>query len=682
MRLGLFVLGLLAVSASAYPTALEPRFNCVSDLGSNTCRYYFGYLNPENETFAFNLTSPNEVYYNFMFPTPADEGQTQVFSALTEEIGAFSFTRDCNATDPTWTLTIDNEFSNVTLYNEQAASSQAQTCNNNFCSTCHAGSIGTPSIGLDNCIRFRFGTDWDPTCQPKYIFTYLADVLLPYYSVSQCVVSTVLETTQPCSAVIAPRADHTLLRLEWNQSCSDPINDGALVCVPQKYAAIDYLNVAPDELYYFQNGYDTAANQSCEACALGGSVLRPAVEFFGNSSYVACCSNGTCLNVTFFDCVNTYDGYAFDGNCFDFPQSCYGYVPPTTGALPTTGTTGTSGTTGTTGVPSVCGNGILEPGEQCDDGNLVNTDGCNVFAGCIKESACCYTCDMGSTNKSWCYSSIFPDGEVTCTSNANNFCQLNGGDLIISTVLYTPNGTCDTACPGPSCGDGNLDAGEQCDDLNQWPYDNCSTTCEFQPSYACCFACLNSTTNETVSTLCENNVVPYCNDANFACPFGTYFAGAQSVEGVVCNNSALDTCPSPLIVTTGTTGTTGTSGSTGSTAALPTTGSTGVELTTGSTAALPTTGSTGALVTTGTTGSTTGSTGSTTGTTGSTTGTTTTGSTSAVPASAESESESTPPKNFVVSIILIAVMLVLCGVIVGVSGSLLMEKYDRQSKNN
>jgi cysteine-rich repeat protein len=35
---------------------------------------------------------------------------------------------------------------------------------------------------------------------------------------------------------------------------------------------------------------------------------------------------------------------------------------------------------------SVCGNGILEPGEECDDGNLINGDGCS--STCKKEVIC------------------------------------------------------------------------------------------------------------------------------------------------------------------------------------------------------------------------------------------------------------------------------------------------------
>jgi cysteine-rich repeat protein len=37
---------------------------------------------------------------------------------------------------------------------------------------------------------------------------------------------------------------------------------------------------------------------------------------------------------------------------------------------------GTSGSTGTTGVEAVCGNGMAEEGEDCDDGNDVDDDGC------------------------------------------------------------------------------------------------------------------------------------------------------------------------------------------------------------------------------------------------------------------------------------------------------------------
>ena len=37
-------------------------------------------------------------------------------------------------------------------------------------------------------------------------------------------------------------------------------------------------------------------------------------------------------------------------------------------------------------IESVCGNGIIEPPEMCDDGNLLNGDGCSDV--CTIESVC------------------------------------------------------------------------------------------------------------------------------------------------------------------------------------------------------------------------------------------------------------------------------------------------------
>lgn len=69
------------------------------------------------------------------------------------------------------------------------------------------------------------------------------------------------------------------------------------------------------------------------------------------------------------------------------------------------------------GTPAaVCGNGLQESGEQCDDGNTASGDGCS--STCVIESA-----------------------------------------------------------PAPACGDGNLDSGEQCDDGNTSSGDGCSSTC-------------------------------------------------------------------------------------------------------------------------------------------------------------------------------------------------------------
>jgi cysteine-rich repeat protein len=67
--------------------------------------------------------------------------------------------------------------------------------------------------------------------------------------------------------------------------------------------------------------------------------------------------------------------------------------------------------------PATCGNGHVDSGEQCDDGNTMNGDGCS--AGCTTEAA-------------------------------------------------------------PCCGDGHLDAGEECDDGNTSNNDGCSSACQIE----------------------------------------------------------------------------------------------------------------------------------------------------------------------------------------------------------
>lgn len=72
----------------------------------------------------------------------------------------------------------------------------------------------------------------------------------------------------------------------------------------------------------------------------------------------------------------------------------------------------------------MCGNGIVENGEECDDGNLISTDGCTA------------TCQIQST-----------------------------------TMPQPPQPTT------PVCGNGTLEVGESCDDGNLRAGDGCSAQC-------------------------------------------------------------------------------------------------------------------------------------------------------------------------------------------------------------
>jgi cysteine-rich repeat protein len=91
---------------------------------------------------------------------------------------------------------------------------------------------------------------------------------------------------------------------------------------------------------------------------------------------------------------------------------------------------------------SECGNGVLGPGEECDDGNTSNTDTC--VEGC-KLAAC-------------------GDGYVGPGEGCDD------GNAI-------EDDACDNACKLASCGDGEVQQGEACDDGDANNEDECLDTC-------------------------------------------------------------------------------------------------------------------------------------------------------------------------------------------------------------
>lgn len=91
-----------------------------------------------------------------------------------------------------------------------------------------------------------------------------------------------------------------------------------------------------------------------------------------------------------------------------------------------------------------CGNGVVEVGESCDDGNLFDGDGCS--------SSCSF--------EGFCGNGILEPGEECDDNN------------------YNPGDGCDGECQvEEGCGNGRLDVGESCDDDNLVSGDGCSSTC-------------------------------------------------------------------------------------------------------------------------------------------------------------------------------------------------------------
>jgi len=140
----------------------------------------------------------------------------------------------------------------------------------------------------------------------------------------------------------------------------------------------------------------------------------------------------------------------------------------------------------------VCGDGVLQPnaGEDCDDGNTVNLDGC---------SAIC------STNET-CGDGLIDPGEV---------CD-DGGE----------SAACDADCTVADCGDQtvNLTAGEQCDDGGE------SASCDADCTVAFCG---DSTFNATAGEQCDVGGESATCDADCSAAV----CGDQTVNG-----SAGETC--------------------------------------------------------------------------------------------------------------------------------------------
>ena len=131
---------------------------------------------------------------------------------------------------------------------------------------------------------------------------------------------------------------------------------------------------------------------------------------------------------------------------------------------------------------SVCGNGIVETGEECDDGNTADGDGCSTtceaeFCGdgviqtglgeqcddgnMVSGDGCSATCGIESPPSAVCGNGIVETGEQCDDGNTAD------GD------------GCSATCEAEFCGDGVIQTGlgEQCDDGNMASGDGCSATC-------------------------------------------------------------------------------------------------------------------------------------------------------------------------------------------------------------
>lgn len=135
--------------------------------------------------------------------------------------------------------------------------------------------------------------------------------------------------------------------------------------------------------------------------------------------------------------------------------------------------------------PLVCGNGVLDPGEQCDDGEL-NSDSA--------PDACRTDCAAPA-----CGDGVVDEGEICDDGEGNSdtepgACRIGCrphrcGDNVVDVGEDCDDGyfnnsiadACRPSCAAPRCGDSIRDTDEACDDGNGINDDLCTNDCELGP---------------------------------------------------------------------------------------------------------------------------------------------------------------------------------------------------------
>ena len=203
---------------------------------------------------------------------------------------------------------------------------------------------------------------------------------------------------------------------------------------------------------------------------------------------------------------------------------------------------------------AVCGNGILTSDETCDDHNTDSGDGCSSDCQSVEDGWVCpapgkkcipecgdskkigdEACDDGNTNDGDgcsstcqvepgydcptlgqpCIKSNCGNGKLEvsekcdCGTDPNN---LPSGCKAVNGLFYGDGSGCSKTCTAEpkcldasgktqactvSCGDGNIDPGEDCDDGNQVNGDGCSSTCKVEDGFTC------TTSTQQDSSTCQ-----------------------------------------------------------------------------------------------------------------------------------------------------------------------------------
>ncbi|MEM9488906.1 MAG: DUF4215 domain-containing protein [Myxococcota bacterium] len=199
-----------------------------------------------------------------------------------------------------------------------------------------------------------------------------------------------------------------------------------------------------------------------------------------------------------------------------------------------------------------CGDGVLDQGEVCDDGNTAAGDGCR--ADCLGLEVCgdglvdaCEECDDGAESVAC---------DVDCTTVACGDGMLNRAAGEECPGDSSDDVGCFVDCPCPyCCGNGRIDPGEACDDGGESALCDSDCTiaecgdahanasageeCDWGLNAALCGAISRDGGNrdDSPDTCREDCRLPYCGDG--VVDTGVLSDGAMSAEA--CDDGGLDT---------------------------------------------------------------------------------------------------------------------------------------------
>jgi len=264
-------------------------------------------------------------------------------------------------------------------------------------------------------------------------------------------------------------------------------------------------------------------SSNCTTCYsasyLSGSLCQPCV------SNCNICSNslncGTCNSGYMTDagglCIISYDcaSIAYCASC----AAATGCVTCSTGYQ----------NQSITSCVSVCGDGVLSPQEQCDDGANLAGDGCSATCtieqayfctggvGSLSTCTKCLTNCMNCTNLLGCSLcntlyvwNLSSSGCIPNCSNVTNCLNCFVGAGILNCTGCQVGYKVDTAICLNICGDGLIVGAEQCDDNNTISGDGCSNSCTIEDGFACsssgslstCTQCVGATFQSLNKLLC------------------------------------------------------------------------------------------------------------------------------------------------------------------------------------